>query len=382
MRKINKMHKPDWVFITLFAIVAIFGLIMLSSASTAIAFQRFADSLYYVKHQLFYGFIPGVFICIALALIDFHYWKRFAFTFFVFSIFLLLLVFIPGIGQTYGGSRSWISLGGLTFQPSEVVKLAFILYLAAWLEKRDKKVIKDFSAGFVPFLLSLGIVTLLIIMQPDVGTMGVIVVVALMMYFVAGAQIKHLLGLSAFGIGLLSLLIAIAPYRIRRFSAFLHPELHPQGIGYHINQALLAIGSGGLLGLGFGHSRQKHLYLPEVIGDSIFAVIAEELGFIVVMIFLFILLALIFRGYGIVRNSPDKFGMFVGAGIISWIGFQSFINIAAMVGIVPITGLPLPFISYGSSSLVVLFAAMGVMINISRQTLNNRQMNSRVIKRL
>lgn len=221
----------------------------------------------------------------------------------------------------------------------------------------------------------------LIFLQPDVGTMTIIVMIAMMIYFVAGASIKHLFAMGAAGIAGLAVLIKIAPYRAARFTVFLHPEIDPQGIGYHINQALLAIGSGGVFGLGFGHSRQKHLYLPEVIGDSIFAIIAEELGFIIVVIVLLLFLALIYRGYQIARNSHDVFGKLVVAGIISWIGFQSFVNISAMVGLLPITGLPLPFVSYGSSSLIVLFAAMGIVINISRQTVAPKATGaSRVIK--
>lgn len=370
LRRSSKWHAPDYVFLACFAFVAVFGLVMLSSASTAVAFQRFGDSLYYVKHQILNGFLPGLFICIACSMIDYRLWRRLGFTLFVASIVMLVAVLIPGLGVSFGGAQSWLGLGPLVFQPSEVVKLAFIMYLAAWLEKRDKRVIKDFSDGFMPFLLSLGIVMVLMLAQPDVGTMTVIVMIALMVYFAAGADIKHLLGFAALGVAGLFFLIKIAPYRTARLTVFLHPELDPQGIGYHINQALLAIGSGGLFGLGFAHSRQKHLYLPEVIGDSIFAIIAEELGFVVVAVFLAILFTLMRRGYHIAKQAPDNFGRFVAVGIISWIGFQSFINISAMVGLLPITGLPLPFVSYGSSSLIVLFAAMGIMINISRQTID------------
>ncbi len=366
MLKQNKQTSPDLVFLLLFIFLVIFGLIMLSSASTAIAFQRFGDNLYYVKHQLLNGFLPGIFICASLAIIDYRFWRKFAFPAFVASIVLLIAVFIPGLGRTFNGSRSWLEIGPIIFQPVEIVKLGFILYLSVWLEKRDKKTIKDFSDGLMPFLISLGIVMLLILLQPDVGSMGVIVLIALMIYFVAGASIKHLFALGGIGLALLVALIKAAPYRAARFTVFLYPETDPQGLGYHINQALLAIGSGGLIGLGFAQSRQKHLYLPEVINDSIFAIIAEELGFVVVSLVLAALLAFIIRGYHIARNAPDDFGKLVATGVISWIGFQSFINIAAMVGVMPITGLPLPFVSYGSSSLVILFAAMGLVINISR----------------
>ncbi len=378
-----KYHAPDYLFLGLFAFVAIFGVVMLSSASNAVAFQRFGDSLYYVKHQLLNGFLPGLIFCAILSFVDYKLFKKIAFPIFVFSILLLLAVFTP-LGASFGGARSWIDLGFFTFQPSEIVKLAFIIYLAAWLERRDTKVLKDFSEGLIPFLMSLSIIMLLIFLQPDVGTMSIIVMIALMVYFVAGASIKHLVSLGLIGIAGLAVLIKIAPYRAARFTVFLHPQLDPQGIGYHINQALLAIGSGGLFGLGFGYSRQKHLYLPEVIGDSIFAIIAEELGFIVVVIVLLSMLALIFRGYHIARQAPDQFGKLLAAGIMSWIGFQSFVNISAMVGLLPITGLPLPFVSYGSSSLVVLFAAIGIVINISRQmtkTQSKKERGRRIVRR-
>lgn len=371
LRRQTKFHAPDLIFLSCFVFVAVFGLVMLSSASSAIAFQRFGNNLYYISHQLTRGFLPGVFFCVVAALIDYHLLRRFAFTLFALSIGLLVAVLIPGIGVSFGGAQSWIDLGPIVFQPAEITKLAFIMYLAVWLEKRDKKVIKDFSDGLMPFLMSLAVVMGLMLAQPDVGTMTVIAMIAMMVYFAAGASIKHLIGLGIIGAGLLFTLIKIAPYRTARLTVFLHPELDPQGIGYHINQALLAIGSGGLFGLGFAHSRQKHLYLPEVIGDSIFAIISEELGFIFVCVFLAILFTLMYRGYQIARNAPDNFGRYMAVGIISWIGFQSFINIAAMVGLLPITGLPLPFVSYGSSSLIVLFAAMGIMINISRQTVVN-----------
>lgn len=380
IRRISRLHKPDLVFLAGFAFMAVFGMVMLSSVSTAIAFQRFGDSLYYVKHQLFNGFIPGLFAFAFFALIDYHVWRRFGFTIFVASIILLIAVFIPGLGVSYGGANSWLDLGFILFQPAEVTKLAFILYLAAWLEKRDKHVIKDFSDGLVPFLTSLGIVMLLIFLQPDVGTMTVIAMISFMIYFTAGASLKHLFGLGAFGAAALAFLIKIAPYRAARFTVFLHPELDPQGIGYHINQALLAIGSGGIFGLGFGYSRQKHLYLPEVIGDSVFAIIAEELGFLAISVVLVIFFTMLYRGFRIARQAPDNFGRLVAAGVMSWIGFQSFINIGAMIGLLPITGLPLPFISYGSSSLIVLFAAIGIVINISRQTVEASSKKSKIMK--
>lgn len=366
----SRYHKPDYAYIGTFALILFIGLFMLSSVSTAVAFHRFADSYYYIKHQLLFGVIPGILALLVVANIDYKYWRQWSWPLIVASIVLLVLVFIPGIGYKFGGARSWINFFGIIFQPSEILKLTFLIYLATWLEKRGLKKVKDFHDGFLPFLSSLGIIMLLIILQPDIGTMSIIVMISLIVFFVGGGAIKHLLALSAGGIGLLALLIKIAPYRAARFKVFLDPASDPQGIGYHINQALIAIGSGGLFGVGFGHSRQKHLYLPEVIGDSVFAVMAEELGFVVITAFILLFVFLTYRGFLIAKHAPDRFSQLVATGITAWISVQAIINIAAMVSLMPLTGLTLPFISYGSSSLVILMVGVGIMINISRQTVD------------
>ena len=207
-------------------------------------------------------------------------------------------------------------------------------------------------------------------LQPDMGTMIIISVTALAVYFVAGAPFKHLLWLILGASGLFLILIKIAPYRAARLTVFLNPAIDPQGIGYHINQALLAIGSGGIFGLGLGHSRQKYLYLPEVTGDSIFAVIAEELGLVFALVLIALFLVLMYRGLKIAKAAPDMLGKLVASGIIAWISLQAFINIAAMVTLIPLTGIPLPFISYGSSALASSIIAIGVLTNISKQTKN------------
>lgn len=362
------MHKPDYVFVGLVGIFVVFGLVMLSSASSAVAYEKFGDNYWYLKHQIIFGLLPGVAAFLIASKIDYRKWKKYALPFLVVSIILLLLVFIPGLGASYGRARNWINIFGMSLQPAEIVKLTFLLYLAAWLEKREKKEIKDFSSSFIPFILVLGTVVLLMSLQPDIGTMIVIVLISLIVYFAAGAPLYHLSWISFLGLGLLFLLIKIAPYRVARFTTFLHPELDPQGIGYHINQALLAVGSGGLFGLGFGHSRQKFQYLPEVAGDSIFAIIAEELGFILSAALIVLIIFLAVRGFRIAKNSPDNFGRLTAIGIISWFVFQAFINIGAMLGLLPLTGIPLPFVSYGGTAMTVGLAAVGVLVNISKHS--------------
>lgn len=367
-----KVHKPDYVLMLAFIAILVFGVVMLSSVSSAIAYDRFQDNYYYLKRQIMLGVIPGLVLFYYLSRVDYHRWRKLAFPFLLISILLLVLVLIPGVGVGIGGAKRWINVGGFTFQPSEAVKLTFLIYLASWLAHRGRSMIKDFSYGLLPFLTLVGLIALLMIMQPDVGTMIIIVMISMVVYFVAGARWQHLLAVGLSGLGVLVVLIKIAPYRAARLAAFLRPEEDPLGIGYHINQALLAIGSGGLLGMGLGASRQKHLYLPEVIGDSIFAIIAEELGFILVVCLILAYLVIILKGLNIARNAPDNFGKYLATGITAWIGLQAYLNMAAMTALTPLTGLPLPFISYGSSATIIAAAAMGILVNISRQTKESR----------
>ncbi len=365
---ITQYHDPNYKFILILGIILVFGLIMLSSAGAVLAFQKFGDSNYYLKHQLIYGVIVGLLLAWVFSKIDYHLWKRFAFPLIIVSIVLLFLVLVPGIGYEFLGAKRWINLGGLLFQPSELVKLTFLIYISVWLEKRQEK-IDDPSYSFVPFMIMLGFLVFIIAgIQKDLGTMIVLAVIALTTYFVAGAPWKHLIWTGLGGAGLFFLLVKIAPYRAARLMVFLNPELDPQGVGYHINQALLAIGSGGFFGLGLGHSRQKFNYLPEPASDSIFAVIGEELGFIFSLALIVLFLALMFQGLKIARKAPDNYGKFLATGVIVWITFQALVNIAAMLSLIPLTGIPLPFISYGSTSLVTLLIACGILVNISRQT--------------
>ncbi len=361
----------DPMIVGLTMVLMCFGLVMLLSATGPLAFLRTGDSLFYVKRQLLNGVLPGLVLFFFFASVDYRRWKPFAGLASIASLVLLLLVYIPGVGLHLGGARGWVHVGPVQFQPSELVKFTFLIYLSAWLANREGSDAHGFQTGLLPFLGALGAVIVLLVLQPDTGSMAVIVGTSLFLYFLSGAPWIWFILLCGAGAGLLALLIKFSPYRAARFTTFLHPELDPLGIGYHINQAMLAIGSGGWWGLGYGHSRQKFLYLPEVEADSISAVIAEEMGF-VVMVFLLIAFGwLVWRCLQISRHSRDRFGMFLAAGVGAWVGLEVFLNIGSMSGVLPMTGVTLPFISHGGSALAVLLAAMGLVAGIPRKSIKS-----------
>ncbi len=362
----NNEKQPDKTLLfTVLALLA-FGLIMIASAGVIYSQTRFGDGYYFFKHQLFYGVLPGFFVLYFFQKIDYRFWKKFAVPFFLASIILLMFVFVPGVGSRVYGASRWIQLGPFSFQPSEMAKLVIIIYLAAWFESKGSQKIKDVMEGLLPFLGIMGLIGFLIIKQPDMGTLFVIILTSFAIFFVSGAKLKHLAVMGSLGTFTLWLLVKLEPYRFDRISSFLDPGADPKGIGYQISQALLAVGSGGFLGLGLGHSRQKFNYLPEPVGDSIFAVIGEELGLIgsIALILLFVVFAM--RGFRVAKNAPDVFGRLVATGITTWIIMQAFINIGANIALVPFTGIPLPFISYGGTSIIFLMAAVGILLNISK----------------
>ncbi len=363
----ERITRLDPVILMMTAGLVVFGLIALMSATGPIAFQRTGDSLYFVKRQILLGVLPGLVLFAFFAVIEYKRWKSLAGFLLIATFALLLLVYLPGIGFTIGGSRSWAALGPIRFQPSEFVKLTFLIYLAAWLAERKEKAY-SLKEGALPFAGLLGAVVLFLVLQPDTGTMVVLAGTSVMMYLASGAPLLWFATLSLSGIGLVALLIKISPYRAARFMTFLHPELDPKGIGYHINQAILAIGSGGFFGLGYGNSRQKFLYLPEVEADSIFAIIAEEMGFVVVLFLLAAYASLVFRCFKIAKEADDAFGALIAVGVGSWVGIQLLINVMSMTGLMPMTGVTLPFISHGGTSMVVLLGAMGLVAGIPRHT--------------
>jgi cell division protein FtsW len=353
------------LLLAIFALLGI-GLLTIASAGVAYGQVRFGDEYFFLKEQSL-GFVVGLLFLYIAANIDYHVVRKFVVPIFFIAILFLILVFIPGFGTTVYGAARWIELGPLSFQPSEVMKLAIILYLAAWLSSKRQEHNADFFEGYIPFIAILSLVGFLIIKQPDTGTLGLVFCIALAVFFVSGANLSHILVTVLGGIGTLILLIRLAPYRMERFMVFMNPEHDPLGSGYQLKQAMLALGSGGWLGAGLGQSRQKFSYLPEPVTDSIFAVIGEEVGFIGTSVIVSLFLFIAWRGLRIAKAAPDSFGRLVAVGIVSWIFIQSMINIMAISGLIPLTGIPLPFISYGGTSLAVLMTGIGILLNISKQ---------------
>jgi cell division protein FtsW len=354
------------LLVTIFGLL-VFGLMMVGSASFVLSEQLKGNPFYFLQHQLMYGVTLGLVAFFAGFFTPYMKLRVLALPGLLISLVLLILVFVPGLQVTAGGASRWIGIGPLTMQPSELAKLSFIFYLAALLERKGSD-IKDFKKSVVPFLIITSVISVLIILQPDIGTLFIITSIALSMVFAAGFRLRHLALIGLGGIATFSVLISTAQYRLHRLFVYLHPELDPQGIGYQINQALLAVGTGGLWGLGFGRSRQKYNYLPEPAGDTIFAVTAEELGFIRTFFLVCAFIVIAYRGYRIAEYAPDIFGKLLATGITTWVIMQAFVNMASVLAITPLTGIPFPYISYGGSALTALLFASGVLLNISRYT--------------
>lgn len=384
-------QKPDLLLFVICAALVFTGILILASVSSSFSLQRTGSTFYYLNHQILFGLIPGFVLAVIAYAFPLHALKRWSFILLVASIFLLLFVFIPGIGSKLGGANRWIVVESFSFQPAEVLKLTAILYLSSWLSSRiaqprptnapkqrqsAQRLQKQKSKGgkreiqelLLPFLGIMAVIAILLALQPNVSTLGVISLTALIIYFIAGTPKWHAVSMLFAGISLLFLLIKIAPYRLSRFTIFLDPTLDPSGKGYQIKQALIGIGSGGLTGMGLGMSFQKFGVLPEPIADSIFAIFAEETGFIGAIFLVLLFLAFTMRSFIIAQRAPDHFQKLVAVGIASWFFIQAFVNIGSMLGLVPLTGIPLPFISYGGSSLMVSLIAVGLLLNISKHT--------------
>lgn len=362
-----KEHKPDKGLIIFIFCILVLGLMILFSASIVISQENRGNSFYYFLHQLIYGGLIGTIAFIVVQKIKYSFWSKVSLILFFVSLIFLGLVFVPNLGYSHAGAQRWLSVGFLSFQPSEFLKLAFVIYLAAFLSK--KSIQKSNINTLIPFLIVLAIIGGLMALQSDAGTLGLIAIVGLILYFVGGARFYQL-GVVVFCyIVAFFTLIKFFPHRMARFIAFINPSIDPQGISYQINQALLAIGSGGLFGVGIGyHGQQKYNYLPEPMGDSIFAIAAEEIGFIGIMVLVSLFFLFAFKGFRVAKKAPDDFGKLLATGITCWIIFQAFINIAAITGLIPLTGIPLPFVSYGGSALIISLVGAGILVNISKYT--------------
>lgn len=361
------MSKSGKILTILTFILVVFGLVMLSSAGVVEGQKKFNSPYYYWTHQLLYGVLPGIALFWLFSRINYKFWRRAALPLLLVATSLLVLVFVPGIGYGLKGAQRWVSFKFFSFQPSEFLKLALIIYLAAWFSRYEGRINVGLHS-IAPFFLVFGFASLLLLLQPNMGTLIIIALIAVSMYFFAGAKLSHFIALILILAVLLSVSSFLEPYRFNRLKAFLNPTVDTQGRAYHINQALLGIGTGGIFGLGFGQSRQKINYLPEPVGDSIFAIIVEELGFVgaVFLFFLFLLLTLVL--INIARAVHSQFGRLLVLGIAVWITGQALINISAITGLIPLTGIPLPFISFGSSSLVTIMAGLGIAVNVSRHS--------------
>lgn len=353
-------HKLDFLFLVCIILLSLFGLLMVYDASQFEAFQSFNDKYYFAKQQSI-SFLLGIIALIFFTLFNYHNLKKIANIFLFFSLLLLVLVFIPNLGVSAYGAQRWLKLGFITLQPAEIIKMAAIIFLASFFSKQFR---------LLPFLLFVFVVVVIVgILQKDLGSAVVFGVIAFGMYFIAGAPLKHLVVVVGAGLSTIIGLILIAPYRIKRVLAFMDPFSDSQGYSYHITQILIALGSGGFTGLGIGQSRQKFAYIPEVATDSIFSIIGEEFGFVGSFIVIILFGILIYRGFQIAQNCPDNFGKLLAAGLIIWIGAQTVVNLSAMVSLMPLTGVPLPFISFGGSALLVNLIAAGILLNISKHTL-------------
>jgi cell division protein FtsW len=360
----RKKSTPDFLLIILtFSLLAI-GLIMVYSASAIWAEYKFHDSFFFAKRQLLFA-SAGVIAMFFIMNIDYWTWRDWSKVLIIVCFLLLVLVLIPGIGMVRNGSRSWIGVGAFSIQPSEFMKLAMIAFLAKYLSENQKN-ITSFKRGLLPALTLVFLAFGMIMLQPDLGTGTVMVGTCIAMIFVAGARISHFIGLGILGLAGFAALVLSAPYRIKRITSFLNPWEDPLGSGFQIIQSLYAIGPGGLFGLGLGQSRQKFFYLPEPQTDFIFAILAEELGFIGGSLVLLLFSLLLWRGVRIALGAPDLYGSFLAIGIISMVAIQVMINIGVVTGLVPVTGITLPFLSYGGSSLTLMLMAIGVLLNISK----------------
>ena len=361
----TKKKSADFTLMLTTLVLVVIGIIMVFSSSHYYALSKMNDSYHFLKRELIWASLGlgGMFTAM-----NFDYWKykKIAKYAYIISIVLLLLVFTP-LGVEINYARRWIGVGGQTIMPGEISKIAAILFVASFLSVKPEK-IKSFKKGILPCLIIIGIYFTLIILQPNLSTAVTITLIIGAMMFVAGMRWLHVSLMGISGIGLVAVMIFLAPYRMKRLTGFLDPFADPQGDGYQVIQSLLALGSGGLFGVGLGKSIQKYLYLPEPQNDFIFAIIGEELGFIGCVVIIVLFLLLIWRGIRIAINAPDLFSCLLASGIIAMVSVQVIINIAVATSSMPVTGIALPFISWGGNSLTIFMTAIGVLLNISRHT--------------
>ena len=355
---------PDALLFAVVAILVGIGLVMIFSASSALAYDSYHDSAYYLKRQLMWLVVALGAAYFAYS-IDYHKLKRFAPVLLVLSTLSLILVLIPHVGILANGARRWLGAGPVSIQPSEFAKLALVLYLAAMLSSRGER-ITSLVRGLFPLCIPMGLMVVLVLREPDMGTASLLAMVAFAMFFAAGARIEHLSLILLSTAPIIALSVLSSPYKRARILAFIDPWKDPQNTGFHIVQSLLALGSGGIAGAGLGASRAKFFYLPEQYTDFIYAVLGEELGLVGALSVLVLFLIFAYRAVRIALGAPDRFGFFLAIGCTALIVIQAFMNIGVVTSSWPVTGVPLPFVSFGGSSLVVSLVSAALIINVGR----------------
>lgn len=360
-----KAKKPDKFFLTVVILLLVIGVAVFISASLGV-FAKDQDTFYRVLlSQLGWGLGLGLVAMYICYRIDYKFWRKYSFLLFLGSIILTAAVFIPSLGWSHGGAVRWLDFGFTRFQPVEFLKFGFVIYFASWLAWAKARV-ENFKWGLLPFGIMLSIIALILFKQPDTKSFILIAITGLGMLFISGVPIKYLLGAGFVLTALLGILVYFTPYLQARVKTFVNPAEDAQGASYQIQQSLIALGSGGIFGRGFGQSVQKFSYLPEPQGDSIFAVLGEELGFVGTLSAIVLYLLFLLRGFRIANRSPDYFSGLLVAGIVILITVQSFMHIASVTGVFPLTGVPLVFMSHGGTSLMIYLAAIGIVLQISR----------------
>ncbi|MDO9528518.1 MAG: putative lipid II flippase FtsW [Syntrophales bacterium] len=354
---------PDIILLLVTLILVTFGTVMIYSSSSAIAEARFGDGYFFIKKQLLFV-VVGLGVMIILSRIPYYYLRKVAYFSILFSVVLLSLLLIRGLGTRVGGATRWLDLGVCSFQVTELVKVSFVLFLAHFLTKKEEH-IKEFYRGFLPPLIITTIIIALILLQPDFGTATIMAMILIFTLYLSGSRILHLAGLAALLIPAGFILITQKGYRLERFLSFLDPWKDPTNSGFQIIQSFLSFGSGGILGVGLGNSMQKLFYLPEPHTDFILSVIGEENGFIGITIVVLLFAIFVLRGFMISYKAPELFGTLLASGLTIFIALGAFINMAAVMGLIPTKGLVLPFLSYGGTSLIMSLATVGVLLNIS-----------------
>jgi len=376
MAAVKRSNQPDFVLLGIIGLLLTAGILILASVSAPYSHQKFGNTYYFLNHQIIYGLIPGLIFGFLAFKARMSLIKKWAPFLLLGNLFLLAMVFVPRIGLQIEGATRWIAIGPVSFQPSEILKLTFVLYLAAWLANRtpgqnalkSRGAERSFGQTLLSFFVIMGLIAITLISQPDISTFGLICLVALSMYFTNNTPVSHSVLMVFLGMASLFVLTKLAPYRTNRLLVFFNPEIDPMGIGYQLKQSLIAVGSGGATGVGLGMGIQKLGFLPQPIADSIFAVFSEETGFAGSLFLISLFLLFLWRGLKITKETEDRFQKLTALGIVSWITIQAFINIGAMIGILPLTGIPLPFISYGGSALVTTLIGAGILLNISKNS--------------